>query len=152
MANIKDLALVVPMCSVNAVVVNPEKTDYIVSKRVSNHWYKPDHYQLPGGMLEHGEKIVEGVLREIYEETGLKVEIGPYLRTDEGEDFDKDKRHWVCFTYLCYAKTSIIPKNPEPDKAGDWEWYPFSWPLLSPHMSGLPIAVHQAKILCADVL
>lgn len=35
---------------------------------------RPQYYKLPGGMLERGEHISEGVVREVYEETGIKSE------------------------------------------------------------------------------
>ena len=36
-----------------------------------------DHWQTPGGGLEAGESIQAGVAREVREETGLEVEVGP---------------------------------------------------------------------------
>lgn len=35
------------------------------------------HYNLPGGGAELGETIIEGVIREVYEETTAEVEVGP---------------------------------------------------------------------------
>jgi 8-oxo-dGTP diphosphatase len=34
------------------------------------------HYNLPGGGLELGETILEGVTREVYEETTAEVDVG----------------------------------------------------------------------------
>lgn len=33
-------------------------------------------WSLPGGLLDHGESSAEGVVREVREETGLRVEVG----------------------------------------------------------------------------
>lgn len=61
-------------------------------------------WSLPGGILETGERLVEGVKREVAEETGLEVE--PYemfeiferiLRDDEG----RAEYHYVLIDYLC---------------------------------------------------
>lgn len=35
---------------------------------------RPQYYKLPGGMLERGEHLSDGVVREVYEETGIKSE------------------------------------------------------------------------------
>jgi 8-oxo-dGTP diphosphatase len=35
---------------------------------------RPDYYKLPGGMLERGEHMSDGVVREVYEETGIESE------------------------------------------------------------------------------
>jgi 8-oxo-dGTP diphosphatase len=61
-------------------------------------------WSLPGGILETGERLVEGVKREVAEETGLEVE--PYemfeiferiLRDEEG----RAEYHYVLIDYLC---------------------------------------------------
>ncbi len=38
-----------------------------------------DHWQLPGGILEHGEPPHQGCRREVAEELGLDIEPGPLL-------------------------------------------------------------------------
>ena len=45
----------------------------LVLRRPEGSW------DLPGGLLEIGEPLQEGLLREVSEETGLTVEIGPIL-------------------------------------------------------------------------
>ncbi len=35
-----------------------------------------DHWSLPGGGVDRGEKVRETVKREVHEETGLEVEVG----------------------------------------------------------------------------
>ncbi|WP_078380427.1 NUDIX domain-containing protein [Sutcliffiella halmapala] len=41
---------------------------------VKNH-HRDDTYEIPGGQLEEGESLEEGVLREIQEETGVEVKL-----------------------------------------------------------------------------
>ena len=43
----------------------------LLSKRSSNCSFT-GYYQCPGGKIEYGEDIKEGLLRELKEETGLK--------------------------------------------------------------------------------
>lgn len=39
----------------------------------------PQHFKLPGGMLERGEHLADGVMREIFEETGIRTDFGGLL-------------------------------------------------------------------------
>jgi len=43
------------------------------------------HYNLPGGGLEHGESLYAGLRREVREEMGCEIEIGPLLLAYESQ-------------------------------------------------------------------
>jgi ADP-ribose pyrophosphatase YjhB (NUDIX family) len=63
-------------------------------------------WSIPGGMLELGEDLAEGVRRELKEETGLDVEplqiVAAFDRiTREGE---RVKYHYVIVDYVCRFK------------------------------------------------
>ena len=61
-------------------------------------------WSLPGGMLEIGETLESGVAREIAEETGLAVQVGPVVDVFDRILFDEDQRvryHFVLIDYLC---------------------------------------------------
>jgi 8-oxo-dGTP diphosphatase len=64
-------------------------------------------WSLPGGMLELGESLEEGVRREVAEETGLEVEavelvelIDRVLR-EPGAEGERVRYHYVIADYLC---------------------------------------------------
>jgi 8-oxo-dGTP diphosphatase len=63
-------------------------------------------WSIPGGTLELGETIAEGVRRELREETGLEVRVGELLEAFErifpGEA-DRPQYHFVILDYLCEA-------------------------------------------------
>lgn len=54
--------------SVAAVIIDDHSRALAVQRRDNGHW------EPPGGVLELGETIPEGLVREVYEETGLAVE------------------------------------------------------------------------------
>ncbi len=62
------------------------------------------HWSLPGGMLEVGETLHAGVAREVLEETGLAVTVGPVVEVVDRITLDDDRRvrhHYVVIDYLC---------------------------------------------------
>jgi 8-oxo-dGTP diphosphatase len=64
-------------------------------------------WSLPGGALELGEKLREGVAREVLEETGLKVEVGPVIEVIDSIFPDGEGRtqyHYVLIDYLCHPR------------------------------------------------
>lgn len=90
-----------------------KEDSYLLQDRVKKDW---NGYTLPGGHIEPGESIVDAVIREMKEETGLTIkaprlcgvkqfplEGGRYIvflfETDQFEgtivDSDEGKMHWV---------------------------------------------------------
>ena len=88
-----------PVVGVGAVVVKDGKA--LIVKR--GHEPRKGEWSLPGGRVELGETLVDAVRREIREETGLEIEVGPVV-----ELFDRIHRldgrvryHFVIVDYLC---------------------------------------------------
>jgi ADP-ribose pyrophosphatase YjhB (NUDIX family) len=67
-------------------------------------------WSIPGGALELGEKLRDGIAREVLEETGLDVEVGPVLDVFDSIFPDSDGRiqyHYVLVDYLCHLRSGI---------------------------------------------
>jgi 8-oxo-dGTP diphosphatase len=68
--------------------------------------YEPlaGQWSLPGGTLELGETLEAAVVREMFEETGLQVEVGAVVDVFDRILLDTDERvryHFVLIDYLC---------------------------------------------------
>ena len=88
------------------------------------------HYNLPGGGIRRGESIRKCLKREVYEETGCKVDVGPLLLVSE-YDPKKHKKyfgkiHKLTLFFRCDLKNDYEPTlPPKPDRNQvDIEWFP----------------------------
>ncbi|GIN74486.1 hypothetical protein J14TS2_49610 [Bacillus sp. J14TS2] len=77
------------------------------------------HYNLPGGGLEPGETILEGVAREVLEETTAQVDVGPLALIYElaphkqSGDYDVNEKHGLHLIFECTLKKNSIPQLPQ---------------------------------------
>src|SRR4051794_7101375 len=90
-----------PFLGVGAVILDAQRRVLLVLRGgipMKGEW------SLPGGVLETGETIVEGMKREILEETGLHVEpvrfAGVYDRILRDAD-GKAQYHYVLVDHVC---------------------------------------------------
>ena len=90
-----------PYVGVGAVIVDDGKA-LIVKRR-----FEPlaGQWSLPGGAVEVGETLESSIAREMLEETGLEVEVGPVIEVFDRITRDEDGRvryHFVLVDYLCW--------------------------------------------------
>jgi ADP-ribose pyrophosphatase YjhB (NUDIX family) len=67
-------------------------------------------WSIPGGILESGETLMEGVRRELAEETGMDVQVRTLIEVFERIDRDpsgKTQYHFVVLDYLCEPAPGI---------------------------------------------
>ena len=90
-----------PFVGVGAVVLTEDGRVVLVKR---GHEPLAGQWSLPGGMLELGETLEAGVAREILEETGLIVDVGPLVELFDRILLDDDgavQYHFVLADYLC---------------------------------------------------
>jgi 8-oxo-dGTP diphosphatase len=89
-----------PIVGVGAIILAAEGV-VLVKRR-----YEPlaGQWSLPGGAVEVGERLEQSIAREVEEETGLVVEVGPIVEVFDRILLDADGRvqyHFVLIDYLC---------------------------------------------------
>ena len=102
-----------PIVGVGGIVVDARGRVLLVKRRnepLAGRW------SLPGGIVELGEALDAAVRREVREETGLDVRVGPLVEVVERVHRDATDRiewHYVLLDYLCWLEAG------EPAAASD---------------------------------
>ena len=105
-----------PIVGVGAVIVDDGKVVLIRRK------YEPlkGQWSLPGGMVEVGEPLEAALTREMQEETGLTVDVGPVIEVFDRIMRDEEQRvryHYVLIDYLCWPAGGALYAGSDVDAA-----------------------------------
>jgi 8-oxo-dGTP diphosphatase len=90
-----------PYVGVGAVIVQDGKVLLVRRK----HEPLAGQWSLPGGAVEVGETLEACLVREMLEETGLEVGVGPVIEVIDRITRDEEGRvmyHFVLVDYLCW--------------------------------------------------
>ena len=91
-----------PILGVGAVVLMDGRV--VLVKRA--HEPLKGEWSLPGGVVELGETLEQAIVREVAEETGLDVQVGPVIEVFDRIALDAQQKveyHYVLVDYLCRA-------------------------------------------------
>ena len=105
-----------PFVGVGAVIVDGPRV-VLVRRRsapLAGEW------SLPGGAVETGETLAASVIREMLEETGLQVEVGPVIDVLDRITRDGQSRvqyHYVLVDYLCWPTGGTLQAGSDVDAA-----------------------------------
>jgi ADP-ribose pyrophosphatase YjhB (NUDIX family) len=105
-----------PIVGVGAVVIDAGRVVLVLRR------YDPlaGRWSLPGGTLEIGETLEAGVAREILEETGLEIRVGPIIETFDRiirDDEGRVRYHFVLVDYLCWPIGGQLQSGSDVDDA-----------------------------------
>jgi 8-oxo-dGTP diphosphatase len=122
-----------PLVGVGAVIVHEGRVLLVRRGRepLKGHW------TLPGGVLEVGEALLDGITREIKEETGLDVEVIELIELLDRihREGSRVRYHYVIADYLCRVTGGELCAGSDAD-AVRWvertEWNSHSALILDP--------------------
>jgi len=126
-----------PIVGVGAVIIEQNRVLLVQRGRepLKGKW------SLPGGMLELGESLAEGVVREVRAETGLIVEVLELVELldrvhrESIPDGERVRYHYVIADYLCRVVGGTLHASSDAD-AVRWieraEWNSHSALALDP--------------------
>ena len=78
----------------------------------------PSVWDIPGGTVEFGEKAVDALVREIAEESGLKVNVGKIIFSFDY--LSNPERHQFQLVYECDYISGEVKLNPEEHDEYKW--------------------------------
>ena len=107
-----------PVIGVGAVILDGDRV--LLIKRA--HEPLKGQWSLPGGGVELGETLERAVAREVHEETGLHVEVGPIIDVLDRIVHDAGGRvehHFVLVDFVCHPSGGVLRSASDADAA---EW------------------------------
>ncbi|HEV2717097.1 MAG TPA: NUDIX hydrolase [Terriglobales bacterium] len=126
-----------PFVGVGAIIVDDGRV--LLVKR--GHAPLAGEWSVPGGVLELGETVREGVVREVLEETGLTVETLELLGVFDRVVRDLDERtlyHYVLIDFLCQRVSGELCAAGDADEA---RWF------RPEELANLPLAKDTAAVI-----
>ena len=105
-----------PLVGVGGVVVTADGQVVLVRRAtepLAGQW------SLPGGAVELGETLASALAREVLEETGLEVDVGPLVDVIDRiftDDAGRVRHHYVLVDYLCRPRGGQLEAGSDADE------------------------------------
>ena len=90
------------------------------TKKADSELHGEGTWTCPGGKLDFGEKIVDTIKREVFEETKIKINNPKLISVTNDVVSDA---HFVTLGFFC-KDFEGEPKVMEPDEIIEWRWFP----------------------------
>lgn len=135
-----------PMVGVAAVVLRGE--DVLLVQRGREP--AKGTWGLPGGLLDLGESVKDGVRREVLEECGVIVDVGRLVAVFEPLERDGDGRVRFHFVVLDYLASYVSGDVQHGDDAADARWVSLDSLDLLPMLDVTRDVIYQAAAKRTD--
>lgn len=91
------------------------------AKKASSDLHGEGTWTMPGGKLDFKETVNDGAVREVLEETGIKMDKEKMQVISVADEIVPDN-HYVTIGFLC-EDFEGEPKVMEPEEIVEWKWY-----------------------------
>ncbi len=109
-----------PKVGIGVIIQNGDN-EILIGKRKGSH---SPYFSIPGGHLEKGETFEEAAIKEVYEETGLKIGNPKVICvTNNLRTYVEEGEHYISIGLFTKEYEGGLEVK-EPDKCESWEWYP----------------------------
>ena len=115
-----DKILKTPYLTVDSVVIRDR--NILLVKRNKGAFI--GWWALPGGFVKRGEALRKAVMREVLEETGLKVSPEKIIGVYDDPKRDPIRGHVVTVAFLCRLKGGSL--RPQPEEVKETKFFPIS--------------------------
>lgn len=105
-----------PVVGVGAVVLDGDRV--LLIKR--GHAPLKGQWSLPGGRVEVGETLEHAIAREVREETGLTIDVGPIVEVLDRisrDDAGRVEHHFVLVDFTCRPRGGVLRGASDADDA-----------------------------------
>jgi 8-oxo-dGTP diphosphatase len=90
-----------------------------IAKRADTKTFLPGKFELPGGHIEYGEQIAEGLKREFREEFGLEIIVGdPFYAFT----YMNGENHVIEVDYLAELSDPSAEIHLRPEEHSEYRW------------------------------
>jgi len=107
-----------PLLTVDVVILCPDDSIILIKRKKDPYM---GFWALPGGFVEYGERVEEAALREVREETGLKVELDHLLGVYS--DPNRDPRgHVVSICFIAHWINGELKADTDASEVSRFKW------------------------------
>jgi len=94
------------------------------AKKADSELHGEGTWTMPGGKLHFKESLAEGAVREMQEETGIKIENASLKLVSVADDIAHDA-HFITIGFMC-ERFAGEPGVMEPEEITEWRWFPIN--------------------------